>query len=114
MPAAARHISGLSLPASHSTRPLDDFDLQFIATFRLNRLETPAQNGALRKLVPQTDSRRLLKTSDDHAVDFTRRDQNLDVRGHTPLFTDNGSLGHVENFVHCANMVEPYRQILWR
>ena len=64
--------------------------------------------------MPQADGRGLLKTSDDHVVECTRRDQNLDVRGHTPLFTDSGGLGHVENFMQSADMVESGCQILRR
>ena len=69
---------------------------------------------ALGQLVSQANGRGLLKTRDNHIFEFTRRDQNLHVRGHTSLFTDNGSLGHVENLVQGADMVESDRQILWR
>ena len=36
------------------------------------------------------------------------------MRGHPALFTENGSLGHVENVPKLADMVESGRQILRR
>jgi hypothetical protein len=63
-----------------------------------------AQHRAFRQLVSHANGRGLLKAGDNHIFECKRRDQNLHMRRLSALFTDDRSLGHVENPMQRTNI----------